>query len=304
MTDELESAALQDAIFTADVDEEGYVPPTDDDKKSGKKAEGEIEAEVEKEAADKAKKEAKAAEDKKKEEVKPDKIVELEKRLVEAEKENRRLGYALRKDKKETKVDKETPLTKTQLMQIYKDNQENPEVLFQVVEEMTKLGKVDATLAAEKSADIKTKKLEMDKMLNQAYPDVKDEGSSLHADVKKAIDWLHLEDHPFADYLAFGALALHSLPKTIEDIKAKAKAEALKMSEKELAEKAEKARKKNIDASKPAGKGGKPPDDTKAASLSPDQQETAKRLGLTTKVQLARYAKLVGSKSGTIQTED
>ena len=78
----------------------------------------------------------------------------------------------------------------------------------------------------------------------------------------------------------------------------------MKISDKDLAKKAEEARKKNIKASQPAkGKGST--DETKAASLTPDQLDTAKRLGLTTKAQLSRYAKMVGvgNKSGEMQIE-
>uniref|UniRef100_A0A6M3JYL0 Uncharacterized protein n=2 Tax=viral metagenome TaxID=1070528 RepID=A0A6M3JYL0_9ZZZZ len=285
--DDLESEAIQDATFTADVDDEGYIPP-----------EGEEEPEKEQPPGEEPEKEPEP-------EKKPDKMFELETKLTEAQKEINRLGYALRKDKKESKKPEEAVFTKAQLMQLWKENADNPEVAFQILDEMTKLGKVDATLAAEKSADIKTKMNDMDAYLERMYPDAKKEGTELYEGIQKAIEWAHLDGHPLAAQLAVALLSFKNLPQTIENIKKTAKEEALKMSEKELAEKAEKARKKNIDASKPAGK-GKSGDDLKAVSLSADQLDTLKRIvgQHPTKAQIARYSKMSGNKSGAMQSEE
>ena len=306
--DDLDSTAIQDAIFTADVDDEGYTPPVDDDddKKKKDKDDDPDEGDDKKKPGDDDDKKAADKKDDKKED-KPDKVSELEAKLIKAEKEISRLGYALRKDKKETKAeDKETPFTKAQLMQLYKENVENPEVVFQIMDEMTKLGKVDATVAAEKSVDIKTKRNELDQVLEKMYPDAKKEGTELYEGIQKAIEWAHLDGHPFANHLAFGLLAIKSLPETIKQIKEKVKAEVLETSEKDLAEKAEKARKKNIDATKPASKGKKSPDDTQAVSLTADQLDTLKRIvgPKPTKAQIARYSKMAGNKGGTIQAEE
>ena len=296
--EDLDSEAIQDATFTADVDDEGYIPPEDDDKKDDDDDPGDGD---DKKTDDDDDKKA----DDKKDDDKPDKMVELETKLTEAQKEINRLGYALRKDKKESKKPEEAVFTKTQLMQLWKENADNPEVAFQIMDEMTKLGKVDATLAAEKSADIKTKMNEMDSYLERMYPDAKKEGTELYEGIQKAIEWAHLDGHPLASQLAVALLSFKNLPQTIENIKKTAKEEALKMSEKELAKKAEKARKKNIDASKPAGK-GKSGDDLKAVSLSADQMDTLKRIvgQNPTKTQIARYSRMAGNKSGTMQSEE
>ena len=298
--DDLNSDALADAVYSADIDDPDYVPPTDDNKDDDAADDDKDDDQDDPGDGDDQDDDDDKGDDK------PDKISELENKLTEAQKEINRLGYALRKDKKEPKTDdKETPFTKTQLMQLYKENVDNPEVVFQIMDEMTKLGKVDATAAAEKSVDIKTKLTDLDKYIESIYPDAKKEGTPLYDDIQKAIEWAHLDGHPFAEHLAFGLLAVKSLPKTIEDIKKKAKEDALKISDKDLAKKAEEARKKNIKASQPAKGKGSSPDETKAASLTPDQLDTAKRLGLTTKAQLSRYAKMVGvgNKSGEMQIE-
>ena len=302
MTDDLDATALQDAVYMADIDDPDYTPPADDDKgddKDDSQNDGDDDG---KDAGtdDKADDDNKA--DDKKDD-KPDKLSELETKLTEAQKEINRLGYALRKgEKKETTDDKETPFTKAQLMQLYKEHSDDPEVVFQIMKEMQKQGKVDATAAAEKSVDIKNKKGQMDTFMEGIYPDAKKEGSSLHAGIQEAIEWAHLEGHPFAEHLALGLLTVKNLPETIKKIKDDAKAEYGKASEEDLKKKAEDARKKNIAANK-TGKTGKSSDATKTIQLTPEQLDSAKRLGLTSKVQLARYAKILGVKGETVHSE-
>ena len=291
MTDDLDTTAVQDAVYMADIDDPDYTPPD---------PEKEPEAELEKEPEPEKEQEPEPEKEPEKE---PDKMSELETKLAEAQKEINRLGYALRKgEKKETSDDKETPFTKAQLMQLYKEHYDNPEVVFQIMEEMQKQGKVDATAAAEKSVDIKNKKGQMDTFIEGIYPDAKKEGSDLHSGIQEAIEWAHLEGHPFAEHLALGLLTVKNLPETIKKIKEDAKAEYGKASEEDLKKKAEDARKKNIAANK-TGKTGKSSDATKTVQLTPEQLDSAKRLGLTSKVQLARYAKILGVKGETVHSE-
>lgn len=277
---------LDAGIFTADIDE-------------GEKPEADVVEEKPKEEPAEEPTED-PEEEKEEEDEKPDKIAELEAKLEESRKEINRLGYALRKgEKKETKD--EPVFTKAQLLALYKEHADNPEVQFQIIEEMSRQGKVDAQASAEKSAEIKTKKTQMDQFLEQAYPDVRQEGSEIHQNVQKAIEYLGLDGNPYAEFLGFSAMMLHNLPKAIEQIKEQAKAEVLKTSEEDLAKKAEEARKKNIDATKPAK--ARTGFEDKTASLSAEQLETAKRLGIATKAQLAKYAKFLGAKSGVVQAE-
>uniref|UniRef100_A0A6M3L6V8 Uncharacterized protein n=1 Tax=viral metagenome TaxID=1070528 RepID=A0A6M3L6V8_9ZZZZ len=302
MTEELNTAAIADAVFTADIDDPNYTPPVDDDKKKTPKEEENKEEDYESSDEDDNKKKEESA---KKEEPKPeDKVLALEKKLEDAQKEINRLGYTLRKDKKETKKE-EPAFNKAQLLQLYKEHKDNPEVVFQIMEEMNNLGKADAKIAAEKSADITTKKKEMDQYLEKMYPDAKKEGTELYEGIQKAIEWAHLDGHPFAEHLAFGLLAVKNLPETIKKIKEEAKAEALKISEKDLEKKAEDARKKKIEESKP-GNSGKSSETIKATSLTAEQMETLTRLvgGKPTKAQIVRYSKMAGNKTGSVKTED
>lgn len=290
MTDEIDTAAISDGIFTAEIDEPGYVPEEPEKEPDKKDPEKEPEKEPEQEP------------DKKEpEKDKPDPLDSLKAELADARKEINRLGYALRKADKPEKKD-EGKFTKAQLMQIYKEHHDDPDVAFQVIEELSQLGKADAQLAAEKSADIKTKKVQIEKDLESIFPvaarDIKDEGSDLYKSVKNTVEFLHLEGHPFADTLAFAAMALKQIPQLIEGIKTKTKEELSKEKDAALSQKAEEARKKKIEASKSTA--------TKAASdksadLTPEQAETAKRLGFTTKAQIQRYARMVKSKSATME---
>jgi len=297
--DDIDLSAIQDGMFTADIDDEGYVPPSDDDddKKAQNDGDDDKSGDDDKGADDKDDKKADDKDDK------PDRLTELEAKLAEVQKENSRLGYALRKgEKKDTKDDKETPFTKTQLMQLYKEHSDNPEVVFQIMEEMSKQGKVDAQAAAEKGIDIKTKKSNMEAYIDNVYPDARKEGTEMHEGVQKTIEWAHLDGHPFANELALGLLTLKNLPENIKKIKEDAKAEALKLSDTDLSKKAEDARKKSIQQNK-LNKSGNSDDATKTVTLSAKQMDTAKRLGFTSKVQLNKYAKMLGNKSETQHAE-
>jgi len=292
--DDIDLSAIQDGMFTADIDDEGYVPPSDDDDDKDSQNDGDDDKTGDDDKADD--KDAKAD--------KPDKLTELELELQKANKEISRLGYALRKGetKKDAKDDKETPFTKTQLMQLYKEHSDNPEVVFQIMEEMSKQGKVDAQAAAEKGIDIKTKKSNMEAYIDNVYPDARKEGTEMHEGVQKTIEWAHLDGHPFANELALGLLTLKNLPENIKKIKEDAKAEALKLSDTDLSKKAEDARKKSIQQNK-LNKSGNSDDATKTVTLSAKQMDTAKRLGFTSKVQLNKYAKMLGNKSETQHAE-
>uniref|UniRef100_A0A6H1ZGN7 Uncharacterized protein n=1 Tax=viral metagenome TaxID=1070528 RepID=A0A6H1ZGN7_9ZZZZ len=291
---DIDATAVADAVFTADIDDEGYTPPSDDEKGEPDDSDGGDNETIDDDE--------KTPDDDKKE---PDpKLIELETKLADAQKEINRLGYALRKgEKKET--GKEPPaFTKAQLLELYREHRDEPEVVFQIFEEMTKLGKADAVLSAEKSVDIKTKKTDMDNYIEKMYPDVKKEGTELYNAVQGTIEWAHLEGHPFAEHLAFSLLAVKNLPETIKKIKEEAKKEALKTSEDDLKKKTEEARKKKIVSSKPSTP-GKPSESAKAVSLSADQMESLKRLvgSNPTKAQIARYAKMTGVKSETMHAE-
>jgi hypothetical protein len=85
------------------------------------------------------------------------------------------------------------------------------------------------------------------------------------------------------------------LPKIIEEVKEQARKEI-------LGKTADEKRKEGIKNTSPTTTGGKT-DTKKAASLTPSQLEAAERLGFAKDPKkLARYAQMVGSKSGTYGT--
>lgn len=293
------ASLVQDGVITSDLDDPDFVPEEPEKEEKPDKKEKEKPAEEPAEKPEEPEQKPEKAEDKedKPEKKDEDPYVALKRELEESRREINRLGYALRKGEK--KEDTKPVFTKPQLMQLMKEHADQPEVVFQIFEEMQKMGTADATKAAEKSLDIKTKRTEMEKALATSWPDYKDEGSANHQAIQSAVDEFHLEGHPFADFLSVAAMHFKSLPKIIEDIKTKTKEELLKTSEKDLSLKAEEARKKKIAENKPAGKGSAS-NDNKPATLTASQAETAKRLGFTTKQQLARYAKMVGAQSQTV----
>lgn len=292
--DDIDTSALADATYTADVDDEDYVPPDDD--QDNDQADDDNKDDKTDDSDDSDDDDQKDESDDQ-----TDKLAELTNKLTEAQKEINRLGYALRK-KDDTKEEKETPFTKEQLFQLYKEHKDSPEVVFQIFEEMSKQGKVDAQEAAERSIDIKNKKSETEKFIKDTWPDAVSEGTELYDGIQNAIKWAHLENHPFAQEAALGLLLLRNYPETIKQIEENAKKEAEKTNQKNLKDKNENARKASIKAGQSSKAGGS--DDNKAASLSPDQMDTAKRLGIDKDPKkLARYAKIVAKKGETIHAE-
>lgn len=285
--EDINAEDIQDDVFLADIDDEDYVEDLDETKDDDKK--------------DDKEKDDKPAEEK------PDKteetLTELKNKVEQLEKDNARLGYNLRKaSKPEDKKDKETPFTKAELMKLYQEHHADPDVVIQIFDEMTKLGKVDAQAAAEKSADIKNKQAQIDPLINQLYPDAKKEGSELNQGVQEAIKWAHLDGHPFADTLGLALLFLKDMPETIKKIESSIKEKYEKTSKEDLEEKAENARKGNINKGK-LSKTGSSSNDDKSVSLTPKQLETAKSLGFTSKKQLDRYAQILNRKGSTMHAE-
>jgi hypothetical protein len=274
---DIDSSVIGDAVFMADIDE-GDTPEIATEEPGEETPAEEEPDEIEEE-----------------EEETVSKITELEQELAKAQKEINRLGYSLRK-KEEKAEPKETPLTKHQLLNILKEHQDDPEIVFQVMEEMSKQGKVDAQEAAEKSMDIKRKKEETAAHIKSLYPDALDDGTPLNNSIQAVVEWAHLDGHPMAQEAALGMLLLKNFPDTIREIRELAKKEAEELHSKDLKDKNEASRKKGIAAAKPAKSGSS--DAGKPASLTQEQMETAKSLGLKTPEQLKRYAKLLGAKEG------
>lgn len=286
VADDLDASAIADATYTADIDEDDDTPSGEDDTDSGDQDDPQNDD----------------SDDNPKMAELTTQLTDAQGKIEEQQKEINRLGYALRKNEKPKEPEnKETPFTREQLFNLFKEHKDEPEIAFQIFEEMSKQGKLDAQEAAERSIDIKNKKTEMTNFIQGIYPDATKEGTELHTGIQQAIEWAHLNGHPFADQLALGLLTVKNLPEIKKKIMEDAKTEFKKSTGKDLEDKSEVARKERINKNKNTKSSTS--DTTKTASLTPSQLETAKKMGFKSKAQLARYAKMLGKKGEMIHSE-
>ena len=213
---------------------------------------------------------------------------------AELQKEIKRLGYALRKAEKKDTGKKDDTFTDAQLLQMMKDHQDEPEVLFQIMKQMSKQAGDSAAKTAESKAEISSKRKELTGMVDKTFPGALKEGSTLYDGIQGHMGKFGLSDHPYGDVLSLGLLTLENLPTFYKNIQEQTKKEL-------LGSNADKKRKDNINAGKLADKGGK----QTAAKLPTDMGDTAKRLNLKTKRQRELYQKFLsaGKKSSMVQTE-
>ena len=189
-----------------------------------------------------------------------------------------------KKAKKEDTEETES-FTDTQLMGILKEHQGEPDIIFNVMKQMVKQSGKDVEKKAGDAAKIAQQQQVFDSKLSQAYPDLNAEGSELRSNVDAVKDTLGISDHPFGDLFAMGTLIMNNLTNFQNDAYEKGKKEA-------LGEKTEETRKKTVkkNAFTPTGKGGGKDD---KISLTKEQIETAKGLGLTSESQKKLYASML-----------
>lgn len=235
--------------------------------------------------------------DEKKEEKKGDpqeteaekRLKEMERKLSRLEEDKGNLKKALhearqeRKSKKKEEEDGETVLTDQQVLAILEEHKDDPKVMLNAIKYLAKQEAKGIKKDTLNEAEIKAKKADIDKFLNQRYPQLNEDGSDIRANVDKAKDALNLADHPFADYLAVGAGVLNQLPEICKHWFEEGKKAAMDG-------KADEARKKQIkDGDLTPGKGNKDFDKKTETGLTAQEMDTAKRLGFTTKAQLKLY---------------
>lgn len=217
-----------------------------------------------------------------------------EREKADLQKEVNRLGYALRKAEKQEPTQQQDTFTDAQLLQMMKDHQDEPEVLFQVVRQMQKQAGESIKKDAKTEAETSNKKQELVGIANNVFPGVLDEGSNFKGEIDNTAAYLGLDNNPYRDVLSLGVMALKNMPNLIENIKAQVRKEA-------LAPNSEKARKKAATATSLADTGRKT---GKTAQLPSGISETAKRLGMTASQQRI-YAKMMqnASKSSVVMTD-
>jgi len=217
------------------------------------------------------------------------KLAGYQTKLDESQKEINRLGYALRTASKKPETKDNSGFSDAQLLEIYNEHKDDPQVAFQVLKELAKNVGKDVETNAEKKAEIVQQKKQVEGYLDRTWPTWKEEGSEVHKHIQKTKSELFLDDHPLGDFLAMASMEFRRIPMIIKQVHEYAKKEALE-------NKAEKGRKDKIHNGKPDGTTSKP-SKSKAVSLSQTEEETAKKLGLDPK----KYAKFIkGARGGSV----
>lgn len=211
------------------------------------------------------------------------KMADLDVAITEA---NRKL-HGIRQEKgaeKKGEPEEEATFTNAQLVQILEEHKDEPEVMLRIVEQKVKQavkGVKDETLDATK---VEAQAKEMNGILNERYPELKDAGSELRANVDESKAILGMEDHPYGDFLGMAGIVLHQLPNLMKQAHEAGKQEALKG-------KGEEHRKAAIQSTSLAGSGkGKPGTE---ATVTKDMADVEKMLNLKTPAQKKLYRQLV-----------
>jgi hypothetical protein len=164
----------------------------------------------------------------------------------------------------------EASFSDAQLKQIMEEHRDDPGVQIQVLKQLVNQELKGMKQDTLNEAEIGQTKKEIEDQLYQTYPDLKNDGSDMRKSVDEAKGKLHLNDHPFSDFLGVGALLLTQFPQLIEDAKKQGAEEALKG-------KTEDNRKERIKNTGLANRGNKK---GSQVDLSAQHNETAKQLGM------------------------
>jgi hypothetical protein len=216
-----------------------------------------------------------------------------EREKEDLQKEIKRLGYALRKAEKGTKDDDKTEFTDAQLHQMMRENKDDPDVLFQIVKQMTKQAGDSTLKSAEAKAEIKNRRKELEGITEKVFPGALKDDSPVYDGVQQTMTNFGLDDHPYGDVMALGIMTLNNLPSMIENARKDAQKQG-------LGKAADQKRKAKIKDNSLADKGSK----KTSTKLSPEANETASRLSMN-KRQKELYAKFLkaGKKSSTVQVD-
>lgn len=227
----------------------------------------EPEEEVKEEVKKPEKKEAKPPEPSPKEK-------DWEDRLTRLERDKKDLQKALHEARQERKAKKEPEavLTDAELMKIVEEHKDDPKVMFNAVaykmQQAMKTGKAEAV----NEIEIKGKQNELNSILRTRIKDFENEASEPRVIIGKAKTDFNLDEHPFGDFLAAAAAVYIDLPNIAKGWMEEGKKQALNG-------KADENRKEGIKKSQPSGGGPKIPAGKVESDLTPQQMETARKLG-------------------------
>lgn len=216
-------------------------------------------------------------------------VKNLEDRISSVESDNERLRkdkkdlqtalHQARTDKKSKKTDDddEEVLSPTDIANIIKEHKDNPDVLVNavnyLVSQKIKKGKSEAI----NEVEVRQMGNKLNSVLKQQFGTLLDDPDS---DLRKNVDnikkQMHVEDHPFADFLGTSVFVLDRLPMIIQNAVKKAGGNNV-----------DKKRVDNIHSNGSVFKNGKQSDsdeadnggNKKVTKLSKSQSETAERLG-------------------------
>lgn len=216
--------------------------------------------------------------------------------LLEEEKKSwKKVNYEARQKAKDIKPEKdEKPFTDANLRKILEENPDDSEIQFNVLKYMSEQAAKGISDKAVNAAEMNRKAETMTTRLHDRYPTIMEPDSEMRRDVDKIKGDLGLNDHPYGDYFAVGVRVFEDLPDLLDYAYKSGKEDKLK-------DGAEEKRKQDIQSKKlPSSKTST----TKLSeSLTAEQSETAKQMGLT-KEQMPLYQKLVGKKPRIVSVED
>lgn len=186
------------------------------------------------------------------------------------------------------------PLSKAELLKLFKEYKDDPDTLFQIMSYTAEQAARGASKEAVDKSKVEANRKETESFLQKNYPDVFDEDSELRKVVNKTKGEMMLENHPYGDFLGTATQLLINAPKLMKQAYDKGRDDALNG-------KAEKTRKEVIKESglTPKGKGSTVGD---ALNLTDVQKDVAKRLGIP-ESKWKTYGKIVSKNAKSISVE-
>ncbi len=218
----------------------------------------------------------------------------LQGRVGQLESHIRDLNIALSQERskaKELKAEEEGALTDSQILQIMRENKDDPDTQFNAIKYLIRKDTREHGKETLDMAEINRRKQSADSFmfqLSSKFPDVSDPMSPIRQKMDKLKQDMGFENHPMGDVATFALSIMDTLPVYSQKLYEEGKKAALN-------EKAEEARKASI--RKPAGPGKKTVVKDKSG-LTSSQIETAKQLGIYgDDGKMKNYARIVGKQN-------
>lgn len=237
------------------------------------------------EEGNKGKQDLKEGDKSKKDEKKAITLDDVAKELAEIKAENAELKKAAKRafyserqerkaEKKEAKGDDVT-LSDAEIKAIMKEHKDDPEVIFNAVTYKVQQMMKGGVKSAVNEVEVKNKQEKLSTILRERLGEAfDDDDSDARKSLMKTRQTLNLEDHPFGDFLAYGAAIADMLPNLAKQWYERGKKDA-------LGKTADDGRKSDIEDGKLTPSGDRKPDGNGKPNkgLTDSQKETAKLMG-------------------------